>query len=226
MTAGECFSMKAFDKAYLTFIFDDGHIGFTKECFELFQSYGMPMGCAIVAAKVMENPEDIDLFLKIEKAGGEIFSHTYNHHALHKDNCTLEKIETELGDSYRALTKLGFKINGIIEAGNGGGENTANYELIETVSRKYYKYSNAYGVSPQYNKSRTWLPNHTLESGKKRISQAIENKEWLVISAHHFGEYSKENMTELLKFIDSKGKDKAEVVTWNYVYENFGNFTK
>ena len=95
------------------------------------------MCCNIVATDVMDNEDAIDLFTKVQNAGGEILSHTYNHSAITKECSTVEFIERQLGDSYRVLTGLGFNINGIIEAGNGGGESTANYELVETISRKY-----------------------------------------------------------------------------------------
>ena len=219
------FSMKEFDKGYITFVFDDGKMPFSEECFELFNSFKMPMCCAVIANTVSNNQSAVDLFKRVESAGGEILSHTLNHNVLHKDNCKLEVIEAQLGTSYKILSGLGFDINGVIETGNGGGEATANYELIETVSRKYYKYSNAYGVSPQYKKQRLWLRYNTLDSMKVHINEAINKKQWLVISAHDFSEFSKENMTQLLMYIDMQGKNKVEVVNWKYIYEKFGNYT-
>ena len=216
------FSMKAFDKAYITFIFDDGRMPFTEECFELFQRFNVPMTCALVANRVKS---DLDLFLQIQEAGGEIYSHTYSHNALTASTSTAKNIEKELGDSYRVLTGLGFDINGVIETGNGGGEKTANYELIETISRKYYKYSNAYGVSPQYNMKRTTLSGKDLNTVINLVNDAINNKKHLTLWAHDFKEFSKSNMTELLDYIDAKGKSKVEVVTWNYIYNKFGRYT-
>ena len=35
--------MKDFDKAYITFVFDDGRMPFTKECFNLFSEYDIYM---------------------------------------------------------------------------------------------------------------------------------------------------------------------------------------
>lgn len=219
------FSLKAFDKAYITFLFDDGRMPFTEECFKLLQSYKMPMCCAVVADDVMNDETAINLFTKIQNAGGEILSHTYSHSAIDKQSSTVEFVEKQLGDSYRVLTGLGFNINGIIEAGNGGGEKTANYELIETVSRKYYKYSNAYGVSAQYNLDRNWLSGKSLEKVKSMVDDAIKNKEWLTLWAHDFKEFSKSDMDKLLSYIESKSEDNVEVVTWNYIYNTFGNYT-
>lgn len=219
------FSMKQFDKAYITFLFDDGRMPFTKECFELFQQYDMDICCAVVADEVKGNQSVIDLLMKIQNAGGEIVSHTYGHDALTSNNSTLENIEKELGDSFRVLKGLGFNVNGIVEAGNGGGEKTADYELIETVSRKYYKYSNAYGVSPQYKMSRTWLSGKNVDNAKSLVHDAIQNKKWVMFWAHDFSEFSKSDMMELLDYIEVQGKNKVEVKTWNEIYVKFGNYT-
>ena len=219
------FSMKSLDKAYISFLFDDGRMPFSEECFKLFKSHKMPMCCNIVATDVMDNEDAIDLFTKVQNAGGEILSHTYSHGAITKDCSTVEFIEKQLGESYRVLTGLGFNINGIIEAGNGGGESTANYELVETISRKYYKYSNAYGVSPQYDFDRNWLANMNLSQAKQKVDNAIKTKGWYTFWAHDFSEFSKSDMEQLLEYIEQKGKDKVEVVTWNYMYNTFGNYT-
>lgn len=214
------FSMKPFDKAYVTFLFDDGRMPFTQECFDVFKKYNMPMCCDIVANRV----GNADLFLQIQEAGGEIFSHTLTHNALTSKNSNTENIEKELGDSYRILTGMGFNINGVIETGNGGGEKTAKYDLIEPISRKYYKYSNAYGTSDQYNIDRRWLKGETLETAKGLINDAINKNEWITLWAHDFSEFSKDDMDKLLSYINSKGKNTVEVVTWNYIYENFVDY--
>lgn len=219
------FTMREFDKAYITFVFDDGKMPFSKECYEIFKDFKVPMCCALVANKVSADKETAEFFKEIESAGCEILSHTLSHDVLHEDNCSITNIETQIGDSFKVLTSLGFTVNGVIEVGDDGREATANYNLIETITRKYYKYSNAYGVSPQYKKERIWLKDNTLDSIKSRIDNAISEKEWLVISAHDFTEFSKKNMTELLSYIDSKGASKVKVVTWDYVYKNFGVYT-
>lgn len=223
-SAEEVFKMKNFDKAYITFVFDDGKMPFTKECYDLFAEYDVPMCCAVVANRVKSNPELISLLKEIEQSGGEVLSHTYTHKAFDK-NSTLEDFEFQLEKSYTTLTELGFKINGVIEAGSGGAEKEANYELMETVTKKYYKYSDAYGVSPQYKNERTWFMWNTLSSVKSIINNAIANKKWVIFAAHSFDEISQDEMREVLEFIKSKSADEIQVVNWNYIYENFGEFT-
>lgn len=220
------FTMKEFDKAYITFVFDDGNMPFTKECYYLFKAYNTPMCCAVVANKVDNNPELISILKEVEKSGGEVLSHTYTHSAFSK-NSTVSDFEFQLKNSYVHLAGLGFKINGVIEAGSGGGEAEANYELMETVTRKYYKYSNAYGVSPQYKKKRTWFSyaSDKVAFAKAEIDRAIQNKEWIVFAAHSFNEISQEDMSEVLRYIKSKSANEIAVVNWNYIYENFGEYT-
>lgn len=220
------FSMKSFDKGYVTFLFDDNRMPFTQECFNIFSGYDMPMCCDVVAGRIKDDQTVIDLLKKIQSAGGEIFSHTYTHNAITStNNNTKEDFEREFGDSYRLLTSLGFDIHGVIEAGNGGGEKTANYELIETFTRKYYKYSNAYGVSPQYNLNRTWLKGKSLSAVKSLVDDAVNNKKWITLWAHDFSEFSSSDMSQLLAYIGSKGENKVEVVTWKYIYDKFANYT-
>lgn len=219
------FKMKDFDKAYITFVFDDGRMPFTKECFNLFSEYDMPMCCAVAACKVNENTELFSILKDVEKAGGEVLSHTYDHKAFDK-NSTVSDFEFQLKNSYEHLTKLGFKINGVIEAGSGGAEKEANYELMEPVTKKYYKYSDAYGVSDQYKKFRTWFMWNDLNSVKSIIDDAIKEKKWVVFSAHSFDEISQDDMRVILDYIKSKSTDEIDVVNWNYIYENFGEFVE
>lgn len=221
------FYWKENDKAYITFIFDDSNMPFTQIVYDMFSSYNMPMCCAVVSSVVSKDEEILALLRQIEKSGGEILSHCYNHVPIEAHNSTVKNIEQQFGVSYKTLTKLGFNINGIIETGNGGGEKTANYELMEPIVRKYYKYSNAYGTSAQYkgNNGRNWLFDYNASTAKKRVDKAVERKEWLWFSAHDFDDFPEECFKELLQYIDSLGKDKVEVVTYNYMYNNFGVYS-
>lgn len=218
------FKMKSFDKAYITFVFDDGNMPFTEDCFKLFKSFNMPMCCAVVANRVENNPQVISVLKEIEKSGGEILSHTYTHNAFNKNSTEADFIY-EFKNSYIHLSALGFNINGVIETGSGGAEKEANYEAMEAVTREYYKYSDYYGVSPQYQNPRTWFVWNTVSSIKSMIDTAIIRKRWIVLAAHNFNEISKNDLTEILSYIQSKPEDKIDVVNWNYIYENFGEYT-
>lgn len=218
------FKMKSFDKAYITFVFDDGNMPFTEECYNIFKAFDMPMCCAVVANRVENNPQVISVLKEIEKSGGEILSHTYTHNAFNKNSTEADFIY-EFKNSYIHLSALGFNINGVIEAGSGGAEKEANYEAMEAVTREYYKYSDYYGVSPQYQNPRTWFVWNTVSSIKSMIDRAIIRKQWIILAAHNFNEISKNDLTDILSYIQSKPEDKIEVVNWNYIYENFGEYT-
>ena len=114
------FTMKKFDKAYITFVFDDGRMPFSKQCYELFKDFNMPAGFSLIANKISTDEETADFFKKIEAEGYEILSHTLSHDALHEDNCNLATVEKQIGDSFKVLTSLGFTVNGIIEVGKAG----------------------------------------------------------------------------------------------------------
>lgn len=218
------FKMKSFDKAYITFVFDDGNMPFTEECYNIFKAFDMPMCCSIISKKAEENPKLISVLKDVEKSGGEILSHTYTHNAFNKNSTETDFIY-QLKNSYVHLTALGFNINGVIEAGSGGAEKEANYEAMEAVTREYYKYSDYYGVSPQYQNPRTWFMYNSISSIKSMIDTAIIRKRWIVLSAHNFNEISKNDLIEILSYIQSKPEDKIDVVNWNYIYENFGEYT-
>ena len=219
------FKMKEFDKAYITFVFDDGNMPFTEQCYNLFKKHNLPVCFSIIANKVNNDPQLISILKDTEKMGGEVLSHTYSHSAFNEFSGK-EDFEYQLGKSFVHLRALGFNVNGVIEAGNGGNEAKANYELMETVTRKYYKYSNAYGVSPQYKKKRTWLSyaNDKYAFAKATIDDAIAKKEWVVFSAHSFNEAPYEDLNKILTYIKEKGTQQVEVVNWNYIYTNFGEY--
>ncbi len=225
VSAEEDFTMKEFDKAYITFVFDDGNMPFTEQCYNLFKKHNLPVCFSIIANKVKNDPQLISILKDTEKMGGEVLSHTYSHSAFNEYS-GVEDFEYQLGESFLLLRALGFNVNGVIEAGNGGGEAKANYELMETVTRKYYKYSNAYGVSPQYKKKRTWLSyaSDKYAFAKATIDDAIAKKEWVVFSAHSFNEAPYEDLDKILTYIKEKGSEQVEVVNWNYIYTNFGEY--
>ena len=218
------FKMKSFDKAYITFVFDDGNMPFTEECYNIFKAFDMPMCCSIISKRAEENPKLISVLKDVEKSGGEILSHTYTHNAFNKNSTEADFIY-ELKNSYIHLSALGFNINGVIEAGSGGAEKEANYEAMEAVTREYYKYSDYYGVSPQYQNPRTWFMYNSISSIKSMIDTAIIRKRWIILAAHNFNEISKNDLIEILSYIQSKPEDKIDVVNWNYIYENFGEYT-
>lgn len=226
VSASGDFTMKKFDKAYVTIIFDDNRMPFTEECFELFKKYDIPLSCAVIAQNTNKNPELVKLLKEIEAEGGEILSHTYSHYVFTDADTTeaeedLELLEYEFGESFRLLRSYGLDVNGIICTGNGGGEASADYNLIEGVTRKYYKYSDLYGVSPQYQNKRKAMT--TGRGSIRYIEEAQKNKDWIILFAHDFNDISKKHLEQVLQYISEN--DDVEAVTWKYIYDNFGVYT-
>ncbi len=215
------FSWKKYDKGYVTIVFDDGR-NCTKDLFELFESYNMPLSCAIIGNSVLNNNNFVTLLKDIQNHGGEILSHTYTHKAF-SENTTLDDIEYQFSESYKSLTNAGFVINGVIEAGSGGGETKVDYNLVDQVARKYYKYSDRYGTSLQYKSQRTYMKGKKIEYLQAILNRAAANNEWSILFAHDFSEISSNDLKKLLQFIDTT--DNLECVTYKYMYENFGNYS-
>lgn len=218
--ATESFSWKEFDSGYVTIVFDDGR-DCTATLARMFNEKNIPLSCAIMGKTVVNSSSMVALLKDIQNHGGEILSHTYSHSAFN-ENTTLEDIEREFSMSYQALTNAGFVVNGIIEAGSGGAEKRVNYDLVEQVVKKYYKYSDCYGTSLQYKSVRTWMHGQSLAQLKAKVSRAANRKEWLILFAHDFNEISQPDLEALLQHINDTEGIKG--VTYKYMYENFGNY--
>ncbi len=66
---------------------------------------------------------------------------------------------------------------------------------------------------------------------RQMIDDAIENKEWIILSAHGYNEISSDApsedtgaLREILEYIKDKN-GAIEVVTWNYIYNTFGEYS-
>lgn len=218
--ATESFTWDEFDSGYVTIVFDDGR-DCTATLARIFNEKNIPLSCAIMGKTVVNSSSMVALLKDIQNHGGEILSHTYSHSAFN-ENTTLEDIEREFSMSYQALTNAGFVVNGIIEAGSGGAEKRVNYDLVEQVVKKYYKYSDCYGTSLQYKSVRTWMHGQSLAQLKAKVSRAANRKEWLILFAHDFNEISQPDLEALLQHINDTEGIKG--VTYKYMYENFGNY--
>ena len=198
--AADSFTWSKFDSGYVTIVFDDGR-DCTATLARIFTEKNIPLSCAITGKSVVNSVAMVSVLKKIQNHGGEILSHTYSHDAF-DENSTLEEIEKEFSMSYNALTNAGFVVNGIIEAGAGGSEKSVNYDLVEQAVKKYYKYSDCYGTSLQYNSVRTYMRGLSLSQLKTKVSRAAQRKEWLILFAHDFSEISQSDLEALLDYIN------------------------
>ena len=226
---------KPMDKAYVSIVFDDNNTELERIYKLVTEEYGFPL-CAAVPVKSFDKtlsssarPESLELLHKIQDNGGEILSHNLTHKVFNRD-VPWTTVDYELGESYRRLTAEGFRVNGVILAGGGGTEDrSAEYRAeLEKYTSKYYKYSDLYGVSTQYYHPRRPLYDNN-QNLIRYIDEAIENKQWLVLSGHgiekEIQQQSEKKIRVILDYLKEKQNEGVlEVVTYRDVHKTFADW--
>ena len=210
---------KPYDKAYVTIVFDDNKADLGDVYDIVHGEYDFPMCAAVPTATL---PRNLALLHTIEANGGEILAHGH-HHIVLNDSVSWETVVSEFSTSYKILAENGFNVHGTITCGGGGSEdNTMEYRAkIEPVLSRYYDYCNAWGVSTQYNHGRISMKRSTAEN-KKFINDAIENKEWLVLYAHHLDEVPPKLLRSVLDYLKEKqNSGELEVITYRDLHKRF-----
>ncbi|GEM_PF-1989103 len=214
---------KEFDKGYLTVIFDDNNDNLEPMFNIVTGEFGFPICSAVPTMYINRNP--ISLLQKIQASGGEIISHTVNHPQLNSKS-SWTNVDNEFKTSYDQLTAAGLNINGIILAG-GANSDTSEYfgKMVEPITAKYYKYSDLYGVSPQYRKRRASFSGMTTSQIKAIIDRVIRNKSWITIYAHSFSEFPESIMREVFAYAKEKQEEGVfDIATYRTIYKNFAEF--
>ena len=86
-----------------------------------------------------------------------------------------------------------------------------------------FSYSDLYGISPNYNHERIGMSASNDASIYKRLDQAAANNTWVSLVAHDLN--TERNADQLRQLIDDiKANPNLEIVTYRYLYQNFGNF--
>ncbi len=223
-------SWKPMDKAYVSIIIDDNNSEL-KALYELITlEYGFPLCAAVPANTVKESNKQ--LLHDIENHGGEILAHNLTHKVFNRD-VPWSTVDYELGEAYRRLTAEGFNVHGVIGCGGGGTEDSDEEyrKMLEPYTSKYYQYSDYYGASTQYYKSRKWLYGG-LGNIKSAVNRAITNKGWEVVAAHGLthdvaGVMNEKIWRAFLDFLKEKqDAGELEVVTYRTVHKTFGDWAK
>ncbi len=227
---------KPMDKAYITLIVDDNNASLQQMVDIVTKEYGFPL-CVAVPVESYDktlntaaHPDSLDLLHEIENRGGEILSHNLTHKVFNRD-VDWDTVDYELGESYRRLTAEGFNVNGVIGCGGGGSEdNSEEYRAeLEQYTRKYYHYSDCYGVSTQYYKTRNWIA-AGWNSTQGIIDNAITQNSWEILAWHHFPDVFDTNLTEtdlrtILDYLKEKQDEGVlEVVTYRDVHKSFADW--
>ena len=199
-----------FDKGYITIVFDDFNDDLG-DVFSIFKSKNIPLSCAIPAIKI-EQGKDVSVLHDVENNGGEILCHGYTSNPI-TSNSTIDFIKTEFEKSKFLLEKNGLRINGYVRA---GGEGSIPFTDILDLFYKNY----IYGFSSDEDKllfSRESLI-LTIDEFKRKVDNAVKNKQWVKFFAHGFHEVSSELLTQMLDYINLS---EIVPVTYSTMYSKF-----
>lgn len=146
-----------------------------------------------------------------------------HHHIVLNNDVSWATVVNEFSTSYKTLAENGFNVHGTITCGGGGTEDTSvEYRTkLEPVLSRYYDYSNKWGVSTQYYHDRISMKRSSAET-KSLIDNAIENKEWLVLFAHHLEEVPPKLLRTVLDYLKEKqSSGELEVITYRDLHKRF-----
>lgn len=220
------------DKCYITFVQDDSRADVDKFA-DLFISKNTPLCFAAIGENLLNTASNLketrlDVAHRVQNAGGEILAH--NGLVITEDTMKDENfMYNYFVVQKQMLTNMGFDVNGIILAGGQG--QIAGSPITAKWANSLYKYSDLLGEKYQeingyestYFHYRTGLSNYKndIDKIKKDIDTAIKNKDWKVFYFHDENEITKETLEEIIDYINSKEKDKVEVVTYKTMYNKF-----
>lgn len=210
------------EKAHLTFVLDDCRPDMNRIA-DIFLENEVPLCIAAIWENLMFSVSDgtetrREVCKRVVAAGGEILAHDG------------DVITEELLTDYNGLAKhfyadkwvleqMGFEVNGIILAGGSG--QVVGHETTDIWARAHYLYSDLYGEQkygePYYHR-RYWLGN-CLENYQQLISEAIKEKDWVVLYLHDLKEVNAEKLQEILEYVTSLPEEEIEVVTYRKLYD-------
>lgn len=222
-----------FDKAYITFV-DKGISDDLDTVADLFISQNVPLSYATYSENLLNSTSNrletrLDVALRIQRSGGEILLHNYQIATEDRLNDT-EFMYEYFAAGRQKLANMGLDVNGILlTGGNGqvmGSPATARwvYSTFEYSDSYGEPYISSEGLSSVYNR---WGGNglsdfdNDVQKLKAYIDQLIQNRNWAVLSFQGLSDVSTETLSEVLDYINSKGTDEIEIVTYNKMYNRF-----
>lgn len=225
------FAWKAFDKAYFSFMNDDGRADMYQYK-NLCDTYNIPYANAMPWENIKNNTitvdgmSIVDYAKKIVNEGGEIFVHTNSYLT---SASTEEDIVRLFADGKKIIEDaIDAKVYGIIEAG-GSGYSTFDYETGQKFCLAYYEFSDGYGLTPQYKLVRTRILRSNYNSDAEQIAafkavidDAITNKKWVRFYCHSTDEVSISVLTSVFDYIATKvDAGDCAWTTWKGMYDTF-----
>ena len=222
-----------FDKAYITFV-DEGTNDDIDRIADLFITKKAPLSLATYPENLLNSASNmtetrLDVALRVQDSGGEILSHNYQ--VATEDKLDNNEFMYEYFVSGRQkMINMGLNVNGILLTGGDG--QVVGSPATARWACSTYKYSDSYGepysglegFNSVYNR---WGGdglsdfNNDVQEIKNYVDQIILDKGWAVLSFQGLSGVSTETLNEVLDYINSKGSDKIEIVTYNKMYDRF-----
>lgn len=213
-------------KSMVTFAFDDGNASDHDIVMPMFQQHGIRGTFFIThsltgtGAKFLNESQ----IKAMADNGQEIGSHTMSHASL--DTITNEEMVYELLESKKWLESVTGKQCLTLGIPNGSWSDS-----VLTMLGGYYEaarsselHNNSYGHYNSYNYGSYFLdnPGYTVDIIKEKIDEAINNREWIIISMHRVLEseddrtaqwqVTKQQLLELVTYVNSYRPHELEVV--------------
>ena len=222
------FAYACFDKAYVTFCFDDG-ISDIDYVASIFDEFDYPLCLAVPPARINSGVTGLsdkslgstvkDIMNYVVDQGGEILCHDTT--VLTENNADDKDILIEKFIRNKALLETeGFNIRGIVLAGGADyitGKHTTYGSVLDKWVRANFEYSDLYGDTPEYYYPRIGLSSNTTAE----ISDIAESGGWKIFFGHSIKDTDDESI--LRTALQYCKDNNIEVVTYGYIYDNFSS---
>lgn len=222
-----------FDKAYITFIYESNNDDIDKFA-DLFISKNAPLCFSTYSENLLNIASNktetrLDTALRIQQSGGEILAHN-NYVATSENLDDTEFMYQYFAAAEQKLINMGLDVKGIrFTSGNG---QLMDSPALAKWAYSTYKYSDLYGepydgldgLSSVYNR---WGGpglsdfNNDVEEIESYIDQLIQGRSWTVLYFQGLSDVNIETLSDILDYLESKGSDKIEIVTYNKMYDRF-----
>lgn len=222
-----------FDKAYITFV-DNGENGDIDKFADLFISKNVPLCFSTYSENLLNNASNmtetrLDVALRIQKSGGEILSRNYEVAVEEKLNNN-EFMYEYFSAARQKLINMGLDVNGILLT-RGDGQIMGSKASARWVYATY-AYSDLYGepydgleglssVYYRWGGPSLYDFDNDVQKITAYIDQLISQRNWAVLRFQGLSDVSIETLGKVLDYINSKGTDTIEIVTYNRMYDRF-----
>ena len=218
-------------KPMITWIEDDGNVGFYTKLKPFAEKYDIPFSCSIITSRELGGRYmTLEQMQEMSDLGCEFVSHTHSHNINKKlTQMTEEELHYEFSISKQILESLGFNHNAVVYP--FGAEN----EVVREIAIQYYDIGidNSDGglgeiVSKNFDRykvkrvSAQW---DNIEEIFEKIDEAAEKGLWIIMMSHvDQGEwYSDERIEDIIEYALDAG---LEFVTAEEGFKQFKHFAR